>query len=1429
MANNSFGAAVAIAALLTFLLHGKELESFLFRVVIEFFWIVAKAATSFVPILFSLSSLYRDELDTFLDLCLGIMEARALELVDTAKNNNVSLDVKQSALTAFKSEIKQRNVPEAAVPPTFEALRVFIASPNTIIVTPAFSMLSHLIKRLFIQQQPHLIAIHSRILHPLLLERLGDHKERVRAQAAQAFTELWPAANAEVEHHVLETALVGKNPKAKEMALIWLSNMSKNHGLRFRQYVANLVNCLEDADPAVRDTAKLTVVELFGAASGASARAKSDLMKQLSIRNVRKTIVNTIVTHLGLDTAETDHISRPLSRADGLTQRSTEGRRPASRADGLVQRPLEGPRPVSRAEGLSQRSAEGPRPASRADGLMQRSTEGLRPMSRAEGLIQRSTEVSMSTGDMATGGEVPAPRPTSRDGESVEPLMVSSSREIEDLVRGMLPHFEGRESEGNWAQREKNVLMLRRLVHGNAPVTYSNTLITALKTLLDGIFKVATSLRTTMSTNGCLLVQDIAVHCGSRIDSMVEIIMQNLIKLSAVSKKITAQNGKMTVETVIQHVSFTPRILQHIFSASQDKNAQLRLYSADWFKIVLDKQVNNKAAIEHGGGLDMLEKGIKKGLSDANPTVRVAMRGTFWIFFGMWPIKGNEILSDLDPKSRSQLEKDPNNPNFNSTKGNAPLRKGVASGPSSSKASKALHEAIAAKKRAHLAPKPSQQVRPQSAQSSVAEISMPESHTKQPVVRSVPTGAPISSLSSAPMRPASKARRPELSRPATAEPYSVRPIDHHLTMSDHRITVSDQQITVPATITAKARAKRLDIAKTRGKEPFMNGSHLDADVGGLSSGGSQVSIVPNEHDNPAEVQLESPPDTVVQMLTPSDVPAETGFSCSDEPADDQVKKLIPREPKLAPSRNEVHERQPDAVQPTSDATTSYADLQHPNLGGERRPSDDAQDLLENSERGRLGSSEHRGERRPSEYVEESVPLSYVQASDRDLESTGHGGERKLSDPGQESIAGELGQESIAGEPKPINDRGAGQHEHNVGARHSAPNTINNVDAANTVGFPSVVPVSHPDPQDSEFEGERAPNNEAQEPIPCHSQPSGSSKIEQSQAGGEKKTSFPEHFSSEPVKIFEDPIVTTSPIVNSPIVSTRNVTKNSVLEELSLNEPSHRDLVDGSEQRRRRKVENAERRRSISPRSKDPAKAREMLEKGVQKIRSKNMDILGYRKLQGLIEYHDSIFIDEDKYDEMLLVLLEELQSPPDEKRQRLGRPLDLKTQVLLTIRFMLAHNKHYVSPYYPIAIAALITARNYYDSSSHIINGLNETAEELLAHCEPEGVIDAVADLVSGEDPETGDRAITMGFSVMTDILKKKNGDGVRLPGRLLEKVGSLAGKSLTARQPDVRRQATQLCVQLHTMANNDDHFWQLVGWPRENSRNLLTYYIARK
>lgn len=153
------------------------------------------------------------------------MEERATDLLAALRNNNLSIDVKTASLAKLKSEIKQKNVPDGAAPAIFESFRVAIASPHSALSSAGFSALGHLVKRLYLQEHRATIANQGRHIYSLLLDRLGDNKERIRAQAAQAFTDFWPVAATEVEHYVLEVGLVGKSARAKETSMSWLVNV----------------------------------------------------------------------------------------------------------------------------------------------------------------------------------------------------------------------------------------------------------------------------------------------------------------------------------------------------------------------------------------------------------------------------------------------------------------------------------------------------------------------------------------------------------------------------------------------------------------------------------------------------------------------------------------------------------------------------------------------------------------------------------------------------------------------------------------------------------------------------------------------------------------------------------------------------------------------------------------------------------------------------------------------------------------------------------------------------------------------------------------------------------------------------------------------------------------------------------------------------
>ncbi|KAE8148924.1 clasp N terminal-domain-containing protein [Aspergillus avenaceus] len=618
------------------------------------------------------------------------MESKATALVSILQNNNQTIDAKVSSLQSLKSEIKQRNVPEGAVQFIFQAVHIAIGSHNVPLYTSGFSTLGHLLKRLYLQDQSALVFTHARAILPVLYERLGDHRPPVRKMASQAFTDIWPVANVEVEQYVLERGLIGKNARAREMGVTWLLEMGRDHGLLFRAYVPTLVGCLEDADSLVRDAAKGACIGLFRTAK---PNAKADLRKHLQHKDVRKSIVQEI-----LSTIDQSFVD---DTADTHTAVTTE---PAH------------PPPLSAKE-LEQKDTHRP--------------------------------------------NVGRVHPNPRESDNVVPLDVLSGRDIERYLSQMAPHFEGRESEANWPEREKGVKLLRRLTRGNAPHDYNQIFISSLRTLVDGIMKVVNTPRTTLSTQGCLLLQDLAKTCGPTIDPMTEIIMQNMIKFCGGSKKISATKGNDTMCIILESVSYTPRMLQHVTSACQDKNAQLRQYAATWLRILLGRESTSSRSTS-ANNLDTLQKVIQKCLNDANPSVREEMRTTFWKFHELWPQLADDILNTLDSKSRLALERNPAN-----RLGASVVPRPVT--PKGPRSRLALKEAIALQKKSRLSPKkPTMPTRPASAQSALSQSRADEHSAILPKVRTNPPALPKSTLSSAPVRLGGKPRRP-----ATAEPTNT--------------------------------------------------------------------------------------------------------------------------------------------------------------------------------------------------------------------------------------------------------------------------------------------------------------------------------------------------------------------------------------------------------------------------------------------------------------------------------------------------------------------------------------------------------------------------------------------------------------------------------------------------------------------------------
>ncbi|KAH6996122.1 clasp N terminal-domain-containing protein [Ilyonectria sp. MPI-CAGE-AT-0026] len=614
-----------------------------------------------------------------------------------------SLDSKVQFVTTIKSGIKQHNVPETSVAQLFDALRAAATSQHAALVNAGFTALNHLLTRLS-RQDPKMLGKEAVRTLPVVVEKLGDNKDKFRSLATHSLVTLYAVAPVDVERFIRTSAMGGKNPRAKESAMAWLLQMHQEQGLPFRGYVPVLMELLEDADGMVRDAAKGTVIELFRSAPNA---AKSDLKRQLKNFKVRPAIESAIVKELA-----------PTS--------------------GRPETPAEAPAPPP------------PRP-------------------------------TLSASVSSVSHERPITPGVDTKPETLDPLFVNTNRELDDIFKEMAWFFEGRESEQNWLKREESMGKLRRLNVGNAPTDFADTFLAGLRGMLDGIIKSVTSLRTSLSKEGCCLVQDIAATFGPALDPMVELLMQTFIKLSAGTKKISSQLANATVDIILSRVSYTPRLMQHIWIACQDKNVAPRTYSTGWLMTILKKEAQHKNHVEHTGGVDLMEKCIKKGLSDANPAVREKMRSTYWAFWGVWPARADVIMEDLDGTAQKLLKKDPNNPNSPKKGEAAPVaaRPGLGLSKSTMGTSKpSIREAMLAQRKANLAAK-NMPARPGSAMSHFSPVKTTSNTTtssKPSGTRSRPeptVSVNAAGMSGAPMRPTRK--RPDIpARPATAGPYSVR-------------------------------------------------------------------------------------------------------------------------------------------------------------------------------------------------------------------------------------------------------------------------------------------------------------------------------------------------------------------------------------------------------------------------------------------------------------------------------------------------------------------------------------------------------------------------------------------------------------------------------------------------------------------------------
>nr|POE61064.1 protein stu1 [Quercus suber] len=1177
---------------------------------------------------------------------MATMDQQAATLLATLKRPAAPSEAKNNLLKEVKSSIKHYRVPDTAVGPLFECLRLAIVQQaSSILVDSALSTLGHLIKRLKIQDPAgSAIAQLAPRLLPALQDRLGDLREPIRASVSQGLSELYPFLATDVETLVRDETIPSGNPRAKEAAMQWVVRMHREDAMPFKTYVAPMVARLEDADGTVREAAKTALIELF---INAPDRAKTDLKKQLKAHSVRHATETHILAEIGVVAA---------------------------------------PRPTT-------------------------TTTAKAPEREAE--MISSTRSLPSIDHMAQLAETinsEAAQPPPQEVIQMDPLYVHSSRELEDTFRDMLPAFEGKESEQNWIPRDKSVLKIRRLLKGNAPNEYHQVFMAGIKSVSDGILKVANSLRTTVSTNGCQLVQELAQTLGPALDPHVEIFLQSFIKTTATTKLIAAQNGRTTASAIFQNCTYHVRMMQHIWTAAQEKNKQTRQCAPDWLKIILKRQASYKTHFESSGGLDLAEKCFKKLLDDADPKVKEGMRAIFWSFAKTWPDRANQIMSKLDPKSKAALEKDSHNPNatFHTSVASVAVPSLRSTGTNSRAA---LREMMAEQKRkAKTGQVPE---RPNSAMAAItpakprmgATIShrapsnlshSTRADTRVPSAASMvsqgtpsePAGTKRSALMSGPVR---RPRKPEIARPQTADPYAARRMVRPETPASNGSPVtSPQKGTVDSRLSSLSASR--DRARTAGnlavspvgsptkRSPRMENGHPAANSSRPSS----------KHSN-----------------------ATHGEDLSIVREDDFTMIL-----------------------PHHKASTT-------------------------SDRAVLASAQNRSGHGHTVSVDSGIP-AMAEDDGFTMVIPTIPNQPRASSP----LAYRNPMKTMFDEARDMLDKSHGDH-----ALHAS---VNGIDTAIDGG------------------GSRRGSPIRSTPLP------------------------------ETVQIYEDPF--TADAAEAPTSGERQVLGElPVNENMRMQSPIRTSPADSPQRLALNAQDSTEDHAEV-------LRNRRLLGSGIDRIRAKTLDAHGFRRVQDIAKSDADIWEGGRKYDELMGVLLEYLQTfDADAKlaQQSASKTTGLKTQAVGLVRALLNLYKKAAAPWHARVLVTLLVCRRFVDGTTHLLADLERAADDVLAApVSPESCIDAI---VRHLPHASAPPALAMALHLLRRLLAPTP-TRAPLPAPLKLRITRAVAALLDHPDAHVRKADVELASELFDLfGTSKADFWAEFKGTTEGRLGLLTYYIARR
>ncbi|KAG1158767.1 hypothetical protein G6F37_005496 [Rhizopus arrhizus] len=247
------------------------------------------------------------------------------------------------------------------------------------------------------------------------------------------------------------------------------------------------------------------------------------------------------------------------------------------------------------------------------------------------------------------------------DTTDVDAIQVHSAKDLEHEFSEMLKCYNDKETEHNWEARERSITQIRGFLRGNAPEAYLDVLVHGIRNMVDGIIKAVESLRTQLAVKALLLVGDIGIYVGKHLDTYInDQLLMCMMRCAGLTKKMVATASLQATITFLRHANFYPKFVNMLSLAINDKNTQVRLYTMQYCKTLLQTHAyrdHTRVIMDRTNCTDQFEVIINKGLNDATPAVREVCREAFWEFWEHWRDRGEYFLKQLPSTAQKQLEK----------------------------------------------------------------------------------------------------------------------------------------------------------------------------------------------------------------------------------------------------------------------------------------------------------------------------------------------------------------------------------------------------------------------------------------------------------------------------------------------------------------------------------------------------------------------------------------------------------------------------------------------------------------------------------------------------------------------------------------------------------------------------------------------------